>query len=238
MVRPYAYHASRLVFSRAQLLFWLICHVVPFSALPSRSDTNLSTCDAGQFCLDVTPLGGMFASAHRLCYPCGGRLQSGKELLDVPGAREGAYVADQVAISFDAMDATGVHFHRQLLDLENKTGVRQTLPSFCQEGEGLLASDCNDCYMPDTNIYQTRSDVLFGRVAYSSFFDRTLLPRKKPYMILNARCNYRDLVVSLDCGRVQSPCWPCALILLLQPCTKKCARSERVKRCSRPRLRL
>ena len=42
--------------------------------------------------------------------------------------------------------------------------MRANLPSFCTQGAGILAAECNGCYSTASQSFTTRSDVLYGRV--------------------------------------------------------------------------
>ena len=58
------------------------------------------------------------------------------------------------------------------LRAEQQNGIRATLPGFCQQGLGLLKTECDACY---TDQFITRGDVYFDRVRYANVYDFIML---------------------------------------------------------------
>jgi len=145
-----------------------------------RCDAPWMSCGNGLYCYDAS------SSMNRRwfrCMPCGGLLPSTLSSDGLPqSALTGAERAQsswQMMLIADAVNsAPGVSWetaYLQMLRAENASGVREKLPKYCQEGRGLLATECDACYDPSSDLYTTRSDVLYGRLIYSTMFDWCML---------------------------------------------------------------
>lgn len=134
------------------------------SVAAQRCGQTWQSCDSGQWCFDGTGAG----LPHPMCLPCGGSIPA-----FTPGRDDDDTIANATHFSWSTFGASSLY--ETLLNAETLSGARAALPDLCTRGYGLLAGECNSCYSTSTNVFTTRSDVLWGRVRQATVFDWAML---------------------------------------------------------------
>ena len=147
-----------------------------------RCDSPWSTCEDGRYCYNpqtvAERIGSQMANVpHRAsCNPCGGAHPAKPDMLN-----NGASVAMMSFASYALMSLSdggrSMALYQEHLAWENSTGATAALPDFCKQGYGLTTDECNGCLtgVGDGTRYVTRSDVIYDRLAFATFFDFVMI---------------------------------------------------------------